>query len=456
MKLSIKQVVLWFSLLLLTLAIAGIVGFKESYIKDKLIDLVNENTNRNFVISGDISVFIFPQPKLEATTITLNNKSNFSQEPLVSADGLSISVDWLPLLVDGKLVINNLALHGLKLSLITNKQGETNWQSSTQKSANNPSKQTQNKAALDGLITHFSLENAQVHWQNQQTDTQLTFQKLSARIENITINKPIRFAITTILDGNLTSNSGKLTWQGKGVIDKQLNHLTLNKSELFLSGFQQHQTVANPLATLTLAKAELGLNLEHFAVSSVKLKAGEFNLTANNLRIAPLTPWPSATATVSIPSFNPIQLATHLNLSMPANQANYALTEFSAAFTLLATRDSINASNVTAKLDKSQFSGNLRFNHNNPTHLAFDITGDHINWDDYTSPKPRLNQALPSATQPLTVNIPAPKTDLLKLNMDGTLKLQYVVINNVTLNDASLRLLSTQENLNIEHTNPTH
>lgn len=427
MKLSIKQVILWFSLFLLTLTITGVIGFKQPYIKDELINLIYKITNRNLVINGDMSVTIFPQPKLEATAITLKNKPNFTEDTFASAAKLTISVDWLPLLVDKKLVINNLILNDVKLNLITNKHGEINWQSPTQKPGNNPGNPAQNKTALDSLITHLSLENAQVHWQDQQTGTELFFQKLSARIENIGINKPINFAITTAVDSNLISNPGKLTWQGKGVIDKQLDHLTLNESELLLSGFQQNHTVDKPLA-------------------------------ANNLRIAPLTTLLSATAIVSISPFNPKQLAAHLNLHMPTTQANYALTEFSAAFSLHATHDSINLSNLTAKLDKSQFSGNLTFNHNNPIHLAFDIAGNQLNLDHYyLSPELRHNQPVPPITQPLAVNIPTPpKPDLLKLNMDGTLQLQHIVINKVSFNDASLRLLSTQGNLNIEHVNQTH
>ena len=91
-------------LLVLVLTVGGIVTFlvktidPNSY-KDKVSQLVYDNTGRKLSLNGEISWSFFPWLGLKVRDITLSNSSYFKDTPFASADEISVTVRLLPLLI---------------------------------------------------------------------------------------------------------------------------------------------------------------------------------------------------------------------------------------------------------------------------------------------------------------------------------------------------------------------
>ena len=87
---------------------------------------VKEVTGRELVISGPVSLSIFPAISVKAEQVSLSNTSWASNPNLLTLKHIDLDVRLLPLL-KGNIEIGRIELNGLQVNLQTNRAGENNW-----------------------------------------------------------------------------------------------------------------------------------------------------------------------------------------------------------------------------------------------------------------------------------------------------------------------------------------
>lgn len=202
-----------FALLLLIVAAIAVfvLTFDANRYKPELAALVKEQTGRELDIDGDIHLSFYPDIALQLGQVKLGNAKGFANKFFAEVDSARVTVQFLPLL-EQQLKINEVHLQGLKLSLHRHKNGKTNWQDllSENSSKANASAGEAMTSLLGGMvITGVSVQDSQLHWQDDQQGKTLTLAPLSLKTGTFNPGKPVDIH----LDAHLTQTEPALTMQ---------------------------------------------------------------------------------------------------------------------------------------------------------------------------------------------------------------------------------------------------
>ena len=190
-----------------------VLTFNPNDYKDEISALVKSKTGRTLTIQDDLKLTFFPWIGVESGVVIFGNAMGFGPEPFARIDSARISIKLLPLL-KRRVQIDTLKLYGLKVSLVTNPQGVTNWNdlatgnspspslpSSPASDTQQPSQdaQTANDALplLAGLsVGGLDIRDAEIKWRDLQNHTGLLLSRLNLSSGAITLDKPISFDLS--------------------------------------------------------------------------------------------------------------------------------------------------------------------------------------------------------------------------------------------------------------------
>ena len=138
--------------------------------KGRIEAAVRSSTGRDFSLSGNIHLAIFPSIALRLGPATLGNPPGFgSSQPFVSLQRVSLDVHLLPLL-HHQLDVGRIEIDGLDLRLLENAQGQGNWSMPAGKpptAAGSPSSGSQmTLAGIGGVV----VRNSRVSYQDMTAD----------------------------------------------------------------------------------------------------------------------------------------------------------------------------------------------------------------------------------------------------------------------------------------------
>jgi uncharacterized protein involved in outer membrane biogenesis len=146
----------WVGWLLLALAVLfTIVIFSLGHFKGPISRAVTNATGRELVIGGDLRVVpSLVHPRFRAEKVTFANADWATDDYLLSADAVEISVSLVGLLV-GRVVVPDARLEGAVLSLEMDADGQKNWILKQDDDNTKPSR---------FVIRHLTLDRGQLHY----------------------------------------------------------------------------------------------------------------------------------------------------------------------------------------------------------------------------------------------------------------------------------------------------
>lgn len=117
------------ALVLLIAVVLGILlaTFNPNDYKEYFSRAAYKATGRQLVFQGDIAMSFFPTLGLKTGKLTMSDVDGFGTEPFMTVDSASVAVAVEPLL-EKRLEVQEISLHGLRLKLATNAAGENNWE----------------------------------------------------------------------------------------------------------------------------------------------------------------------------------------------------------------------------------------------------------------------------------------------------------------------------------------
>ncbi len=121
--------------ILVIAAIAVVVTLKNIDINDyklKIESAVEEVTNRDFTVAGEIDLDISLTPKIVVNDVMLANPSWLNDNSMVSVGKVEVQLDLWGLL-SKQLVISKILIKSPKIILVKNEEGIANWQFDTKK-----------------------------------------------------------------------------------------------------------------------------------------------------------------------------------------------------------------------------------------------------------------------------------------------------------------------------------
>ncbi len=127
MKFWIKHILITL-VALIVMAVCGLVAFVLSFdpnsYKNALQVMVQQRTDRQLVIGGDLKVLLFPKIAIQAREVSLSEKA--SPDIFASVDDFRATIAILPLLTN-QLVIEQIDVSGLKAQVLRSDTGSFNF-----------------------------------------------------------------------------------------------------------------------------------------------------------------------------------------------------------------------------------------------------------------------------------------------------------------------------------------
>lgn len=175
-------------LLMVGIVVFVTVLFDPNDYKESIADLIKEQTGRQLRIHEDLKVSFFPWLAVETGRLELSNPPGFDDTRMLELKGLRAGVRLVPLL-GRELEIDTVVLIEPTVHLITDGEGNANWQDLTGKETASGSEPAGAFGAL--AVEGVSIENGTFIWEDQQAGSKHTLQRVNVSTGELLSGEPV-------------------------------------------------------------------------------------------------------------------------------------------------------------------------------------------------------------------------------------------------------------------------
>ena len=431
MKKIIKWLLRFVGVLVLLLVIAIIVlplVFDPNDHKERIQNLILENTGRSVELKGEIGWSVFPTLALQFNDVEVANDSGFKGDYLARIGEVAAQVKVLPLLTKD-IQIGGVELNQADINLQVNRQGRSNWQSIIEHVSSDSAQpaETDNTTSNSQLqIRGISIADGQVVYQDQQTATNASISNfdLDASAIGADIETQLEMGLDlalpdsglqTRIDADVSVSNLLDTTKLKSVLKAlTINGRLSSESDIpFELKLQEAGTL--DMAADTLDLPNVSLVLDDMEISTPVKASG----LSGNMQMQ---------GQLSIPTFDMGQLLAALNAPLN-NQANNQLAA-SAQWQLGNNRLRLNDLQLT--LDDTNIKGAADIKQLDQLRGTFNINVDSIALDQYI---PGGEAAADSPTE-------VSNADYNFGFLDGTIAIGQLQASGATLDNITLSFVS--------------
>jgi len=420
--------------LLLALALYLIISFDPNSYREEISTRVQVETGRSLTFQGNIELQLFPWIGLKLGATQLSGPENFSNQDFIAIRSASIKARLIPLLQQ-RLEVDTIVLHGLKASLITDTNGINNWDFAESNTDTLPSSETDietgtatvKQAPEDAATTLASLHingldlrDATISWLDTRSQTRLTLNELTLTTGPIGPDTAIDIDLSFKLSGE-----------------------PLPEQELAVN-----------LTTRVLLNPEqqtLQLSALHLQTGGLQL-SGDINTTQLNTT-------PTFSGRLKLADFEPRPLLQQLGIALPDTQDPSALHRVNASLQFSGDANHIEVNDLNIHLDETTIKGQTQSTLEPHLASSFTLSIDNLDIDRYL-PATATSVAAANNTAPATTTAPAnldlPLELLRTLDLQGQVRIDSIKVaglraSNITAtlnaSDGLLRLHPLQANL---------
>lgn len=460
----ILSVIAVVSVLSLSAAIALAVWLDPNDYKPQMIALVKEKTGRDLVIHGDIGLSFFPKFGLSTGKLELKNRPEFSDGPFAVVERGEIQVQWWPILAR-KIRIDRIVLKGMHLYLTTNPLGQSNWayQASTGSvAAEAGTGKNQEDSSLNPLavstaaaaaISKISIEDAQIHWENQQIGKRYDLEQLNLKTGKWAVGRPVDVELSFRLMDSGAKSIADVRSSTRLTLSRHFETVELTEPVVVYSLLAAPLTGTMPPLELKADRILFNQKARQLATKGTRIDFGDLHagieLTGNHIPETPEFQW-----SVAVTEFNPAGFLQRMNVHLPVVQGNKkALSRFSMRSDGMATAEGVTVQQFSGRLDETQFKGSARIdNFSNPS-IVFKGHLDAVNANRYLPAKAKADKSWATPAVAVAAALATIPPDLLKsLRVDGDLLLDRLQFNGLSAQGIQLKINSDQGRISAEQT----
>ena len=373
--------------------------------KPVIEEKVSEATGRSFTLGGDLRLSLFPWAGLAFSDLRLGAPPGFKEKDFIAVESFEFQVKLLPLLFKD-IEVKHFVLVGPRIVLEKSKDGRANWEGLGKVKAGAPAKpEAKEKVPEDigkgGLpieslvVGTFTIEDGNLLWIDHAKGQRRELKDLNLRLDEISLEKPIRLSLSAFLEGKPFSLEGKL-----GPIGKKPGEGSL----------------------------DLDFSARVFETMDLKVQG----------QVTDVSTRPSYDLNFQIEPFSPRKLATAFDKPLPLTPTDPdVLKRLALKVTVQGSAQALTLKEGDLELDDSKltFSANLK-EFSKPS-VTFDLRLDHIDLDRYL-PAPQDKPGESKAAAPH-----GKKTDytpLRKLVVDGRVHIGKLKVKNARVQDLDLKI----------------
>jgi AsmA protein len=417
--------------------------FDPNEYKPEIEQAALENGGVELKINGDIGWSVFPWLGLEVNKIDVKFPG---KTDLASLNQAQVSVR-LAALFSGKVEMQSVVVDGLKLTLVREQDGSTNWAadvSSTAAAQDNANARSKSEegAALTLDIDSIQITNGNITYIDKTTATEALLSDFNMSSGQVVTNAffpaELSFnAVQRVNNEEQVKAEIKLAAEFFLDLEKQQYKVKGLKSDLTLSG----KPVGGKSLSLS-TQADINADLLNQSAELNNLKLDVANLSATGNFTVNSFAAPVISGRLNIASFDLNKLLTAIGQAEVKTTDSSALSAISANMELQGPANTVTAKALTLKLDDTTFNGSAGFNLATGA-INLNLQGDSLNADRYTPP---VQEQKASGSGGASSNKGYPKDPILPieplrtLDLDATLGLKKLQASNMDMSNIAVKV----------------
>jgi len=369
---------------------------------------ITKAAGRTFTIGGDIKLSLFPLAGLSFSDVHLGNPDGFTEKDFISVKSLDVKVKFLPLL-SKDIQVKRFVIIGPRIVLEKTKNAGASWQGIGKKDAEVEKAQEGSGMKIKGLsVAEFSVSEGELLYIDQATGTRKEIKALTIELKDVSLERPLKLAVSANVDGKTVSIEGEAgpigKEPGKGAMTVDLSVKAMDALSITIQGS----------ATDVASKPKFDLN-------------------------------------ISAENFSPRDLINGLMSDFKLNTKDpEVLKTMSARMKIKGSTENIDISDGTIELDQSKMTFSASVKEFAKPDLVFNMNLDKLDADRYLPPA-GVKQA--TGTQAASSRQKKEKTDygpLRKLVLDSAINIGELTIKGAQVKDIQAKIKSRDGIFNID------
>jgi len=342
----------------------------------QFVSVVEELTGQPVRLRGELNIALYPTLSLEIHDLSLMERPEAGQAPLVSFDHLFVSVRLLPLAYN-RLEIRSVVVNGMRLHLSRLSESEYNWNPlpASVPESDGMASDYFDSVALDGL----EVSNATIAYSDRMTGQKLRLDGITLHTGHIVPGDPVPFSAESLFRWKNGGVRSKLTLKGLVELDETGNVLLKDASA--------YGTFEGPFLPKGASPAEMAASVE-FDLDKRTVSLEKFHIQFLGLsgegavRSGDLGKGVSGSGHLTLHPFKPVSLIRRYFPGVPVDKVD-GLRE--GAFTSFVEFDEngLRLRDMAVVLDSLTLRGSVSMSDYARPSFTFDLRADALDLDRY-------------------------------------------------------------------------
>lgn len=189
-------------------------------------------TGRPFMIGGELKLSLFPWAGVALSDLHLGNPPGFKEKDMLSVRFFDVQVKLIPLL-SKDIQVKRFVIEAPRVALEKRKDGKGNWEGLGNPSAKPPSTEKEEKGETGSepgkgspvgelpikslVVGEMAVRNGMVLWIDEVTGERKEIKDLQLEFEDVSLDRPIRLALSADLEGKPLQVDGRVGPLGREV-----------------------------------------------------------------------------------------------------------------------------------------------------------------------------------------------------------------------------------------------
>jgi len=360
-------------LVLFVLGAIAVVAFVDpNDYKDDIAKAVRDRTGRELKLDGKLSLSVFPWLAIETGHAELGNPTNFGAGPFVAVDSADVGVKLIPLL-HGHFEVRRLLLEGLRVNLVKDEHGHTNWEDLTKTSPASSGESSGSSASIAGL----TLKNAALDYRDLGAGSHWRLMGLNLSTGRLGGSEPFDLDLSTTVDQGEGSAPMQVKLKSEATLDTKAKHY--GAKDFSLDVVQAPAKSGDKERKLKLDVPALTADLNQQTLEAPKfiLHVAGAELSGS-LKGEQIVDKPRLNGTIKLPATSPRDLLQELGQEAPGTRDAKVLSSMSLDADYKATDESVSFENLKLTLDDTHVTGRAGIENLKDHAIRFDLTVDQL------------------------------------------------------------------------------
>jgi len=431
-----------FATLFVVAAIALYLFFDPNDFREEISRSVKNQTGRELLIDGDISLQVFPWLAVEVGKSSLGNAPGFGTEPMLSFEKASLSVRLLPAILRQEIVVGSVDIDSMRLDLAIDERGDSNWSDlAAEESGEDADESAEFGGSID--INSIAVIDAKISYTDKEAGDKIVLENV-----NLTIGRLRDDGSAVPIDGEMIFDvqpsglAGTVVFQSSMSYDADTSQLTLDN--VSIDGTVEGVASIPTSLRMTTDSITVATSESTIALEPLDLTLLDMHIVAD---VAPFSYASELTmsAGITVDAFSPRSVMHLFDVEPPVTADPAALSDVTISAQAELTAAAINLSDVSIKMDDTSFSGFLSVPRSTAGFYQFELVGDAIDLNRYMEPATEAEADASAETVPVEIPV-----DLIApLNARGKFKFGTATLSGIVFENIDFGLNSSKGKMRI-------